>query len=106
MGWRFDAHQDASHHSQFVYAIARWARFLPYCESDGDVARAADKALDVDLMRSAVGERLDLDSFESASYVGAYFVASQLLLVPITYAFTHVDWHAPFEGRLRWFRAT
>jgi hypothetical protein len=54
---------------------------------------------------SAVGERLDLDSFESASYVGVYFVVSQLLLVPVIYAFTHVDWHAAFEGRLRWFRA-
>ena len=55
---------------------------------------------------SAVGEHLDLDSFESASHVGVYFVVSQLLLVPAIYAFTRVDWHAAFEGRLRWLRAT
>jgi hypothetical protein len=55
---------------------------------------------------SAVGDQLDMDSLESASYVGAYFIVSQLLLVPAIYAFTHVDWHAAFEGRLRWLRTT
>ena len=54
---------------------------------------------------SAVGDRLDLDSIESVSYVGIYFIASQLLLIPII--FTRIDWRAAFEeGRLRWFRAT
>jgi len=56
---------------------------------------------------SAVGDRLDLDSIESVSYVGIYFIASQLLLIPIIYIFTRIDWRAAFEeGRLRWFRAT
>ena len=56
---------------------------------------------------SAVGDRLDLDSIESMSYVGIYFIASQLLLIPIIYIFTRIDWRAAFEeGRLRWFRAT
>jgi hypothetical protein len=36
----------------------------------------------------------------------ALIVVSQLLLVPAIYAFTHVDWHAAFEGRLRWLRTT
>lgn len=52
---------------------------------------------------SAVGDRLNLDSFESASYVGIYFVVSQILLVPIIYAFARIDWRAAFEQRrLRW----
>jgi len=55
---------------------------------------------------SVVGDRLDLDSFESVSYVGIYFIASQLLLIPIIYIFTRIDWRAAFEeGRLRWFSA-
>ena len=54
---------------------------------------------------SALGDRLDLDSFESASYVGRYFIASQVLLVPAIYIFTQIDWRAAFEEkRLRWFR--
>jgi hypothetical protein len=48
---------------------------------------------------SAVGDRLDLDWFTSAPYFVAYFIASQLLLVPIIYGFTRVDWHAVFTGR-------
>ena len=56
---------------------------------------------------SAVGDRLDLDSIESVSYVGIYFIASQLLLIPIIYIFTRIDWRAAFEERrLRWFKAT
>jgi membrane protein YqaA with SNARE-associated domain len=56
---------------------------------------------------SALGDRLNIDSFESASYVGIYFIASQLLLVPTMYIFTRVDWRAVFEEkRLRWLRAT
>jgi hypothetical protein len=52
---------------------------------------------------SAVGDRLDLDSVESASYVGIYFVASQLLLIPAIYVFTRVDWRAAFKERtFRW----
>jgi hypothetical protein len=56
---------------------------------------------------SAVGKHLDIDSLESASYVGLYFIASQLLLVPAIYIFARIDWRAAFEqGRLRWFETT
>jgi hypothetical protein len=54
---------------------------------------------------SAVGDRLDLDWFASAPYFVAYFIASQLLLVPVIYGFTRVDWHAAFIGqRFKWLR--
>jgi hypothetical protein len=48
---------------------------------------------------SALGDRLNLDSFESSSYLGAYFLVSQLLLVPVMYGFTRIDWHAAFAQR-------
>jgi hypothetical protein len=55
---------------------------------------------------SAIGHRMDMDSFESASYVGVYFILSQLLLVPTIYLFTRIDWRAALEERrLRWFKA-
>ena len=47
---------------------------------------------------SAVGDRLELDWFESAPYFVAYLIISQLLLIPIIYGFTRVDWHAVFAG--------
>ena len=54
---------------------------------------------------SAVGDRLNLDWFESAPYFVAYFIVSQLLLVPVIYGFTRVDWHALLtRQRLRWLR--
>ena len=54
---------------------------------------------------SAVGDRLDLDWFESAPYFVVYFIVSQLLLVPIIYGFTRVDWHAVFaQQRFKWLR--
>ena len=40
---------------------------------------------------SAIGDRLELDWFESAPYFIAYFIISQLLLIPIIYGFTRVD---------------
>jgi hypothetical protein len=57
---------------------------------------------------STVGARLNVDWFESSAYLSAYFVLSQLLLVPTTiYAFTRVDWHAAFaERRLKLFANT
>ena len=56
---------------------------------------------------SALGDRLDMDSFESASYIGIYFIASQLLLIPVIYVFTRIDWRTAFEQkRLRWFKVT
>jgi hypothetical protein len=54
-------------------------------------------------MASAIGDRLELDSAESALCVGIYFVASQLLLIPVIYTFTRIDWRAAFKERtLRW----
>jgi membrane protein YqaA with SNARE-associated domain len=54
---------------------------------------------------SSVGNKIQLDSFESASYFGAYFILSQLLLIPLIYSFTRVDWHALFaERKLRWLK--
>ena len=56
---------------------------------------------------SKVGDWLDVDVdwFQSAPYFIAYFLFSQLLLVPVLYGFTRLDWHAVFtEGRLKWLR--
>ena len=52
---------------------------------------------------STVGDWLDVDWFESAPYFVAYYLSSQLLLVPVIYAFTRIDWGTLFgEGRLKW----
>jgi membrane protein YqaA with SNARE-associated domain len=52
---------------------------------------------------STIGDWLDWDWFESAPYFLAYFLLSQLLLVPVIYAFTKIDWQALFaERRLKW----
>ena len=52
---------------------------------------------------STVGDRLDLDWFESAHYFVGYFLVSQLLLVPVIYGFTRIDWRAAFaEKRFKW----
>ena len=54
---------------------------------------------------STVGDWLDVDFdwFGSASYFVAYFLVSQLLLIPVIYCFTRLDWHAVFtEGRFKW----
>ena len=52
---------------------------------------------------STVGDWLDWDWFESAPYFIAYFLLSQLLLVPVIYGFTRLDWQALFtEKRLKW----
>jgi hypothetical protein len=52
---------------------------------------------------STVGDRLDFDWFESAHYFVGYFLLSQLLLIPVIYGFTRIDWHAAFvERRFKW----
>ena len=52
---------------------------------------------------STIGDWLDWDWFESAPYFIAYFLISQLLLVPVIYGFTRLDWQALFaEKRLKW----
>ena len=54
---------------------------------------------------SVVSDRLDLDWFEIRVLFIGYFLISQLLLVPIIYCFTRIDWHAAFaEKRFRWLR--
>ena len=56
---------------------------------------------------ASVGDRLDLDWFESAHYFVAYFLLSQLLLVPFIYGFTRVDWRTLFtEKRFKWLGKT
>ena len=56
---------------------------------------------------SAVGDRLELDWVESTPYFLGYFIVSQLLLVPVIYGFTRVDWHALFtELQFKWLRRT
>jgi hypothetical protein len=40
---------------------------------------------------SAIGDRLELNWLESSSYFVAYFIISQLLLIPIIYGFTRVE---------------
>jgi len=50
---------------------------------------------------STVGDWLDVDRFESAAYFLAYYLSSQLLLRPVIYAFTRINWHALF-GEWRW----
>jgi membrane protein YqaA with SNARE-associated domain len=52
---------------------------------------------------STIGDWLDWDWFESAPYFLAYFLTSQLLLVPVIYAFTRLDWRTLFvERRFKW----
>jgi hypothetical protein len=52
---------------------------------------------------STVGDWLDVNWFESATYFVAYYLSSQLLLVPVIYAFTRINWRALFgERRLKW----
>ncbi len=48
---------------------------------------------------STLGDRLDLDWFNSGYYFVGYFLLSQLLLVPVIYGFTRIDWHALFVER-------
>jgi membrane protein YqaA with SNARE-associated domain len=56
---------------------------------------------------STVGDWLDWDWFESAPYFTAYFLLSQLLLVPAIYGFTRIDWQALFtERRVKWLAKT
>jgi membrane protein YqaA with SNARE-associated domain len=52
---------------------------------------------------SSIGDWLDWDWLESAPYFVAYFLISQLLLVPVIYAFTRLDWRMLFvERRIKW----
>jgi len=55
------------------------------------------------LTASAVARRITLESTDALSYLSVYFVASQLVLLALIYAFTRVDWRALFmERKFRW----
>ncbi len=45
---------------------------------------------------------VDVDWFGSAPYFAVYFLTSQLLLIPVIYTFTRLDWRALFaEARVK-----
>jgi hypothetical protein len=55
------------------------------------------------LTASAVARRITLESTDALSYLSVYFVASQLVLLALIYAFTRVDWRGLFTERtFRW----
>ena len=52
---------------------------------------------------SAVARRIALESTEGLSYLGVYFVASQILLLSLIYAFTRIDWRALlYQRKFKW----
>ncbi len=54
---------------------------------------------------STARRHLVLESTEVWSYFSVYFVASQILLLAIVYAFTRIDWRALLvERKFRWIR--
>ncbi len=55
---------------------------------------------------SAVSRAIELESTEALSYLGAYFIVTQVLLLTLLYAFTKVDWRALiYEKKFRWMGA-
>jgi membrane protein DedA with SNARE-associated domain len=46
-----------------------------------------------------VGQWLSLESENTFSYLGVYFVTTQILLIFATYLFARIDWRALFEER-------
>jgi uncharacterized membrane protein YdjX (TVP38/TMEM64 family) len=54
---------------------------------------------------SAAARAVDLDSFKIGSYLGVYFVVTQILLLFLVYLFVRIDWQALLTQRkLRWTR--
>lgn len=52
-----------------------------------------------------VSHYMELELSESQSYLGVYFVVTQILLLGAVYAFTQVDWrYLLTQKRLRWLR--
>ncbi len=52
---------------------------------------------------STVARRITLEDTEALSYLGAYFIASQVLLLSMVCAFTRIDWRMLItEKKLRW----
>ena len=55
---------------------------------------------------SIAARKITLESTEGQSYLGAYFVLSQLLLLFLVYLFMKVDWRAVFDDKkFRWMKA-
>jgi uncharacterized membrane protein YdjX (TVP38/TMEM64 family) len=55
---------------------------------------------------SMAARKIILESDEGQSYLGVYFVLSQLLLLLLVYLFTKVDWRALFvDKKFRWMKA-
>jgi membrane protein DedA with SNARE-associated domain len=54
---------------------------------------------------SAAARAWDLESFEYGSYLGVYFVVTQIVLLSLVYVFVRVDWQALLsQKKLRWTR--
>jgi hypothetical protein len=52
---------------------------------------------------SEVSQRLSIEATEAQPYLGAYFVASQLLMLGIVVALARIDWRLLVTARrLRW----
>ena len=52
---------------------------------------------------STVARRITLENTDALSYLSAYFIASQVLLLLMVYAFTKIDWlFLITEKKLRW----
>jgi uncharacterized membrane protein YdjX (TVP38/TMEM64 family) len=55
---------------------------------------------------SIAARKITLESADTQSYLGVYFVLSQILLLFLVYAFTKVDWRALFvDKKFRWIKA-
>jgi len=56
---------------------------------------------------AAVSRRISFESSEALSYMTVYFVATQILLLLIVYAFTRIDWQELLDHRkFRWLRGS
>jgi hypothetical protein len=52
---------------------------------------------------ASIARKITLENTEAFSYLSAYFVASQICLLSIVYAFTRVDWgYLASEKKFRW----
>jgi uncharacterized membrane protein YdjX (TVP38/TMEM64 family) len=52
---------------------------------------------------STAARNIAFESSEGQSYLGVYFVVSQILLLSVIYVFTKIDWRALFtQKKLKW----
>jgi len=55
------------------------------------------------LAGSTAARKIAFESSEAQSYLGVYFVASQILLLSVIYLFTKIDWRVLFrQKKLKW----